>query len=88
MNLETFQLKQPDAGEVLVKILVCGACHSDVGMQKGEFGPVHPRIPGYELDGDMVAVGERVSRFTGGERAGGAWHGGKLLVSLPVLLEY
>lgn len=49
MNLETFELKQLGAGEVLVKILACGVFRSDVGMQKGEFGPVNPRIPGHEL---------------------------------------
>ncbi|KAH7143525.1 alcohol dehydrogenase GroES-like domain-containing protein [Dactylonectria macrodidyma] len=76
LNLEIFELKQPGAGEILVKVLACGVCHSDVGMQRGEFGPVHPRVPGHELVGDVVAVGEGVLRFIGGERVGGAWHGG------------
>ncbi|KAM0205308.1 hypothetical protein ACHAPQ_011303 [Fusarium lateritium] len=76
LSLETFQLTQPGPGEVLVKVLACGVCHSDVGMQKGEFGPVHPRVPGHELVGDVVAVGEGVTKYSGGERVGGAWHGG------------
>ncbi|KAM0228717.1 hypothetical protein ACHAP5_011868 [Fusarium lateritium] len=77
LSLETFQLTQPGPGEVLVKVLACGVCHSDVGMQKGEFGPVHPRVPGHELVGDVVAVGKGVTKYSGGERVGGAWHGGK-----------
>ncbi|KAG7051252.1 alcohol dehydrogenase GroES-like domain-containing protein [Colletotrichum scovillei] len=76
LQLQTVESKAPGKGEVLVKVLACGICHSDVGMQKGEFGPVHPRVPGHEIVGDIVAVGESVSRFTGGERVGGAWHGG------------
>ncbi|KAJ4258953.1 hypothetical protein NW762_008041 [Fusarium torreyae] len=77
LRLETFQLTQPGPSEILVKVLACGVCHSDVGMQKGEFGPVHPRVPGHELVGDVVAVGEGVTKYSGGERVGGAWHGGQ-----------
>ncbi|KAK1523185.1 alcohol dehydrogenase GroES-like domain-containing protein [Colletotrichum paranaense] len=42
LQLRTAELKAPGKGEVLVKVLACGICHSDVGMQKGEFGPVIP----------------------------------------------
>ncbi|KAG7404472.1 Alcohol dehydrogenase patD [Fusarium oxysporum f. sp. rapae] len=76
LTLETFDLAKPGPGEVLVRVLACGVCHSDVGVQRGEFGPVHPRVPGHELVGDVVAVGEGVTRFAGGERVGGSWHGG------------
>lgn len=82
------ELKQPGPGLILVKVLACGVCHSDVGMQEGEFGDVFPRIPGHEVVGDVVAVGEGVSRFSGGERVGGAWHGGTSHVcrcELPIM---
>ncbi|UQC78407.1 alcohol dehydrogenase GroES-like domain-containing protein [Colletotrichum lupini] len=62
LQLRTADFKAPGKGEVLVKVLACGICHSDVGMQKGELGPVHPRVPG-------------------GERVGGAWHGGESVLS-------
>ncbi|KAK1703796.1 chaperonin 10-like protein [Colletotrichum lupini] len=68
LQLRAAELKAPGKGEVLVKVLACGICRSDVGMQKGEFGPVHPRVPGHEIVGDVVAVGEG--------RVGGAWHEG------------
>ncbi|KAL0935738.1 alcohol dehydrogenase GroES-like domain-containing protein [Colletotrichum truncatum] len=70
------ELKKPGPGLVLVKVLACGVCHSDVGVQQGGFGDVFPRIPGHEIIGDVVEVGENVTRFSGGERVGGAWHGG------------
>ncbi|KAK2039454.1 alcohol dehydrogenase GroES-like domain-containing protein [Colletotrichum somersetense] len=55
------ELEQPGPGLILVKVLACGVCHSDVGMQEGGFGDVFPRVPGHEVVGDRV---------------GGAWHGG------------
>lgn len=39
-------------------------------------GDVFPRVPGHEIVGDVVQVGEGVTRFSGGERVGGPWHGG------------
>ncbi|KAI8229589.1 hypothetical protein K4K53_005540 [Colletotrichum sp. SAR 10_77] len=71
------ELKKPGPGQVLVKVLACGVCHSDVVVQEGGFGDgLFPRVPGHEIIGDVVAVGDGVSRFQGGERVGGAWHGG------------
>ncbi|TEA12852.1 Alcohol dehydrogenase patD [Colletotrichum sidae] len=70
------ELQKPGPGHILVKVLACGVCHSDTAMQAGDFGEVFPRIPGHEVIGDVAAVGENVSRFSGGERVGGAWHGG------------
>ncbi|KAI2782727.1 alcohol dehydrogenase [Daldinia loculata] len=71
------ELKLPGPGQVLVKILACGVCFSDVCAQRGEYGDdVYPRVPGHELVGDVVAIGSNVTRFKGGERVGGPWHGG------------
>lgn len=77
LELIDVDLKHPEAGQVLVKVLACGVCHSDVGMQQGHMGDVFPRIPGHEIVGDVVEVGPGVSRFSGGERVGGPWHGGE-----------
>ncbi|KAI1491307.1 alcohol dehydrogenase [Biscogniauxia mediterranea] len=76
VTIKDMELKQPGPGQVLVKILACGVCHTDLFEQTGALGPVFPRVPGHELVGDVVAVGDRVTRFSGGERVGGPWHGG------------
>ncbi|KAF9872590.1 alcohol dehydrogenase GroES-like domain-containing protein [Colletotrichum karsti] len=76
LEIVDLELKKPGPGQVLVKVLACGVCHSDVVVQEGAFGDLFPRVPGHEIIGDVVAVGENVTRFTGGERVGGAWHGG------------
>ena len=60
-------LKKPGRGQVLVKIIACGVCHTDIFEQNGLMGDVFPRTPGHELVGEVVAIGENVTRFSGGE---------------------
>ncbi|KAI1076200.1 alcohol dehydrogenase [Whalleya microplaca] len=76
IKIKDVELKRPGPRQVLVKVLACGVCHTDLFVQSGALGDVFPRIPGHELVGDVVAVGEGVTRFSGGERVGGPWHGG------------
>ncbi|KAM0543964.1 hypothetical protein ACHAPJ_012059 [Fusarium lateritium] len=76
LTLQEVQLQQPGPGYILVKVLACGICHSDLFVKKGRLGDVFPRVPGHEAVGDVVAVGEGVANFKTGERVGAAWHGG------------
>ncbi|KAL7792027.1 GroES-like protein [Trichoderma ceciliae] len=76
LTLQEVDLKLPGPGQVLVKVLACGVCLSDVSVIRGHMGPVFPRVTGHELVGDVVAVGENVTRLTIGQRVGGPWHGG------------
>ncbi|KAK3181802.1 hypothetical protein K4F52_006869 [Lecanicillium sp. MT-2017a] len=75
-KLEDVEMKQPAAGQVLVKVLACGVCFSDVAIATGEMGDVFPRTPGHEIVGDVVAVGDGVKTLSTGQRVGGPWHGG------------
>lgn len=73
------ELEQPEAGQVLVRVLTCGVCHSDVALQQDYLGShLLPRVPGHEIVGDVVAVGDGVTKFDVGDRVGGTWHGGKI----------
>ena len=74
--LSDVELRHPGPDEVLVKVRACGVCFSDVAFSQGEFGPHFPRTPGHEIVGDIVEVGDRVSRLSVGDRVGGPWHGG------------
>ncbi|KAF7561647.1 hypothetical protein G7046_g2493 [Stylonectria norvegica] len=76
LTLKDVDLQQPNPGYILVKVLACGVCHSDLFVQQGYLGDVFPRVPGHEVVGDVVSVGEGVNRFKVGERVGAAWHGG------------
>ncbi|KAI1424447.1 alcohol dehydrogenase [Xylaria sp. FL1777] len=74
--IQDFELKEPGPGEVLVKVLACGVCHTDIFLANGFFGDLWPRIPGHEIIGDVVSVGQNVTRVANGDRVGGPWHGG------------
>ncbi len=67
----------PRAGEVRIRVLACGICHSDMFVREGTFpGISYPRIPGHEVVGDIDEVGDGVQEFRKGERVGVGWHGG------------
>jgi D-arabinose 1-dehydrogenase-like Zn-dependent alcohol dehydrogenase len=76
LELQSLPLKKPGPGEVLVKVLACGVCHSDIFVQHGHLPNSFPIVPGHEIVGDVAAVGEGVTRFEAGARVGGPWHGG------------
>ncbi|KAJ5223915.1 hypothetical protein N7468_008457 [Penicillium chermesinum] len=65
------------AGEVLVKVEACGVCFSDTHAQANGVGGKFPGVPGHEIIGRVVAVGDGVSRWKVGDRIGGGWHGGE-----------
>lgn len=77
LTLKDVELKQPEKGQVLVKVLAVGICHSDAVVQAGLMGNAFPIIPGHEIIGDVVAVGDGDRKgWNVGDRIGGAWHGG------------
>lgn len=64
----------PKRGEVLVKVLTCGVCHTDLHVTEGDL-PVHKEAvtPGHEIVGKVVAFGPETQRFKLGERIGIPW---------------
>lgn len=81
LTLKDVELKHPSKGQVLVKVLATGVCHSDASVQAGEFGNSFPIVPGHETIGDVVEVAEGETRWTVGDRVGGPWHGGRTFLS-------
>jgi len=73
---EERELRLPEDGEVLVKVLACGVCHSDAVVRMGGFGNGFPIIPGHEIIGEVAAVPSSEKRWKEGDRVGGPWHGG------------
>ena len=65
------------ADEVLLKVLACGICRTDLHILDGELSaPDLPLIPGHQVVGIIEQVGPKVTRFRVGERVGVPWLGG------------
>ena len=75
-EIKQVPVSAPKTGEVLIKVQACGVCHSDSFFQQGKFGKAFPRIPGHEVIGTVIAVGEGEKKWKVGDRVGGGWHGG------------
>lgn len=63
-------LRPPQAGEALIRVLATGVGRTDIVMRYGyyPFAPKIPFIPGYEIVGVVEAVGENVTRVEVGGR--------------------
>lgn len=71
------EIPEPGRGEVRIKVQACGVCHSDVLTKDGLYpGIQYPRVPGHEVAGVIDAVGDGVTAWKKGQRAGVGWHGG------------
>jgi D-arabinose 1-dehydrogenase-like Zn-dependent alcohol dehydrogenase len=71
------EIPKPGAGEVRIKVLACGVCHSDMFTKEGAWpGIQYPRVPGHEVAGIIDELGAGVSEWKEGQRAGVGWHGG------------
>ncbi len=71
------EVPKPGRGQVRIKIQACGVCHSDVLTKEGQWpGIQYPRAPGHEVAGMIDELGEGVSGWKKGQRAGVGWHGG------------
>lgn len=66
----TIQRRKPAAHDVDIEILYCGVCHSDLHTVRSEWGPAkYPCVPGHEIVGKVVAVGDHVKNFKVGDTA-------------------
>lgn len=72
---ETRPVPVPGPGEVLVQVLACGVCRTDLHVQDGEVAARYPVVPGHEIVGRVLAVGAGVATFAIGQRVGIPWLG-------------
>ncbi len=70
------EVPEPGSRQVLIRVHACGVCHTDLHIVDQELtSPKLPLIPGHEIIGTVVKIGDRVERFKGGERVGVPWLG-------------
>jgi propanol-preferring alcohol dehydrogenase len=75
LSIEQVPVPVPGPGEMLVKVLACGVCHTDLHAADGDW-PVKPNppfIPGHEVAGVVAALGPGVTDFKEGDAVGIAW---------------
>ena len=57
--------------DVLIEILYCGVCHSDIHQVRDEWGgSIYPMVPGHEIVGRITKIGNAVTKFKVGQLAG------------------
>ncbi|MGH7723006.1 MAG: NAD(P)-dependent alcohol dehydrogenase [Candidatus Dormibacteria bacterium] len=66
-----FDRREPGAHDVLVDILFCGVCHSDIHQARDEWGgSIFPMVPGHEIVGTVVGTGPEVRSWKVGDTVG------------------
>ena len=74
LELVDLQEPSPGPGEVKIKVLACGVCHTDLHTVEGELSlPKLPIVPGHEVVGSIVELGEGAHRYKVGDRVGAFW---------------
>src|SRR5215831_14194780 len=70
------QAPRPGPGELLLRVLACGVCRTDLHVTEGDLPPHKPGVtPGHEVVGEVAELGEgaQTAGFKTGDRAGAAW---------------
>lgn len=74
LKLSDYPKPSVTAGFLLVRVRVCGVCHTDLHVVEGELpAPKLPLIPGHQIVGTVEMTGDGASRFQRGARVGIPW---------------
>ncbi len=66
-----FERREVGPHDIQIDILYCGVCHSDIHQARNEWGgSIFPMVPGHEIVGRIISVGDQVKNFKVGELAG------------------
>jgi alcohol dehydrogenase, propanol-preferring len=68
------EIPRPEQGEILLRVAMCGVCHTDLHTVEGDIHPPRlPIIPGHQVVGVVEAIGENVTNLSAGQRVGVPW---------------
>jgi uncharacterized zinc-type alcohol dehydrogenase-like protein len=66
-----FERREPRPDDVVIDILYCGVCHTDLHLARNHRGfTSYPIVPGHEIIGRVSSVGSGVTRFKPGDHVG------------------
>ncbi|MFT3707099.1 MAG: NAD(P)-dependent alcohol dehydrogenase [Archangium sp.] len=67
----TIERREPGPRDVVIEIMYCGVCHSDIHQARDEWtGGLFPMVPGHEIVGRVTRMGAQVTKFEEGALAG------------------
>lgn len=71
LELMEFERDAPKDNEVLIAVLYCGVCHSDVHQVENDWkNTLYPCVPGHEVVGKITYAGSAVTKFKVGDTVG------------------
>ena len=74
LKLRELPVPEPKQKEILIKILACGVCHTELDEIEGRTPPAYfPMVLGHQVIGRVESIGKDVVRFKTGERVGVGW---------------
>lgn len=66
-----FERREQRINDVVINILFCGVCHSDIHTARNEWGSTHyPLVPGHEIVGRVTSIGDKITQFKVGDLVG------------------
>lgn len=75
LSIEDVSRPEPETGQVLLRVLACGVCRTDLHIVEGELPPLRPRlIPGHQIVGEIIEGA--TPELPLGTRVGVSWMGG------------
>jgi uncharacterized zinc-type alcohol dehydrogenase-like protein len=65
------QRRAVGTADIKIDITYCGVCHSDIHTVRNDWkGSTYPVVPGHEIIGRVVEVGNKVSSYNAGDSVG------------------
>ena len=76
LRLESRPVPQPGDHELLLEVIACGVCRTDLHVADGDIHGPLPIVPGHEIVGRVIESGREAGDFAVGDRVGVPWLGG------------
>jgi propanol-preferring alcohol dehydrogenase len=73
LELTDLPVPAPGDDELLIRVRVCGLCHTDLHTVEGEISSKLPIVPGHQIVGVVEQAGANVGNFRVGDRVGVPW---------------
>ncbi len=73
LTLVDLPIPKPKENEILIKISVCGVCHTDLDEAEGRLPTKLPVVPGHQVVGIVSELGKGVTKHKVGDRVGVTW---------------